>query len=115
MLSQIRYLSAAIDIPYCHHERWDGTGYPRGLKGEEIPLAARIFTVIDVWDAVTRDRVYRKAVSRDEALKVVKEGTGIFFDPQVVEVFLRILPELETRYHLPVDIESPTIQGAYVR
>jgi HD-GYP domain-containing protein (c-di-GMP phosphodiesterase class II) len=63
MLLPILYLRPALDIPYCHHERWDGTGYPRGLKGEEIPLTARIFAVVDVWDALTSDRPYRDAWS----------------------------------------------------
>lgn len=64
MLSSIKYLQPALDIPYCHHEKWDGSGYPRGLKGEEIPLAARIFAVVDVWDALISDRPYRKSLDR---------------------------------------------------
>ena len=63
MLKPIDFLLPAIDIPYCHHEKWDGTGYPRGLKGEEIPFAARIFPVVDVWDALISDRPYRKATA----------------------------------------------------
>lgn len=88
MLSSIEYLHPALDIPYCHHEKWDGSGYPRGLKGEEIPLAARIFAVIDVWDALTSDRPYRKAWTREQTLAYIREQTGSHFDPQVVEVFL---------------------------
>ena len=88
MLSSIEYLRPALDIPYCHHEKWDGSGYPRGLKGEEIPLAARIFAVIDAWDALTSDRPYRKAWSREKTLAYIREQTGSHFDPQVVEVFL---------------------------
>lgn len=61
MLSPIHYLQGAFDIPYCHHEKWDGTGYPRGLKGEQIPVTARIFAIVDVWDALTSDRPYRAA------------------------------------------------------
>lgn len=89
MLSPIAYLHSALDIPYCHHEKWDGSGYPRGLKGEEIPLAARIFAVVDVYDALISDRPYRKGWSRKKALKYIREQTGIHFDPRVVEVFLR--------------------------
>ncbi|MHB0987252.1 MAG: PAS domain S-box protein [Bellilinea sp.] len=88
MLSSIEYLRPALDIPYCHHEKWDGSGYPRGLKGEEIPLAARIFAVIDVWDALTSDRPYRKAWSREQTLEYIREQSGSHFDPQIVEVFL---------------------------
>jgi putative nucleotidyltransferase with HDIG domain len=91
MLSAIRYLQPALDIPYCHHEKWDGTGYPRGLKAEEIPIAARIFAVVDVWDAITSDRPYRKGWSQEEALKYIKEQSGIFFDPQVVVEFLKLI------------------------
>lgn len=87
-LSQIEYLEPALDIPYCHHERWNGTGYPQGLQGEEIPLPARIFAVIDVYDALTSDRPYRKAWSKDQAIKHIELQAGIHFDPQVVEVFL---------------------------
>ena len=89
MLSPINYLHRALDIPYCHHEKWDGTGYPRGLKAEQIPLAARIFAVVDVWDAVTSDRPYRKAWSKEDALRYIREQSGKHFDPQVVDVFLR--------------------------
>ncbi len=88
-LAGIEFLRPALDIPYCHHERWDGGGYPHGLKGEEIPLAARIFAVVDVFDALTSDRPYRKAWSRDEALRYIHEQAGRQFDPKVVEVFLR--------------------------
>ncbi|MBN2385480.1 MAG: GAF domain-containing protein [Anaerolineales bacterium] len=91
MLSPISYLRLAVNIPYCHHERWAGSGYPRGLKGEEIPLAARIFAVVDVWDAITSDRPYRKAWERSAAITYIKQHTGTHFDPQVVEEFLRIL------------------------
>ncbi|MDR7596221.1 MAG: PAS domain S-box protein [Armatimonadota bacterium] len=92
-LSSIEFLRPALDIPYCHHERWDGKGYPRGLRGEEIPLAARIFAVVDVFDALTSDRPYRKAWSREEALRYIREQAGSQFDPRVVEVFLREVGE----------------------
>ena len=91
LLSPIHYLkSAAIDIPYCHHEKWDGRGYPRGLKGEQIPLAARIFTIVDVWDALTSDRPYRKAWSKKKTQAYLSEQAGKYFDPKVVEVFLKL-------------------------
>ncbi len=88
MLSPIRYLHGALDIPYCHHEWWDGTGYPRGLKGEEIPLAARIFAVVDVWDALISDRPYRPAWTKEKALEHIQTGSGTHFDPQVVIKFV---------------------------
>ena len=93
MLSSIRYLQPALDIPYCHHEKWDGTGYPQGLKGEEIPITARIFAVADVWDAITSDRPYRKGWSQEEALEYIKEQSGKYFDPQVVEEFLSLISD----------------------
>ncbi len=86
LLSPIGFLRSTLDIPYCHHEKWDGTGYPRGLKGEQIPLAARIFAVIDIWDALTSDRAYRKAWSNEKALDYIKAQTGTHFDPQVVKI-----------------------------
>jgi len=90
MLSPISYLRPALDIPGCHHEKWDGTGYPRALKGEQIPLAARIFAVIDVYDALTSDRPYRKAWSREKTLEYIKTNSGIHFDPKVVEAFFSL-------------------------
>jgi putative nucleotidyltransferase with HDIG domain len=95
LLSQIEYLRPALTIPYSHHEHWDGTGYPRGLKGEEIPIEARIFAVADVWDAVTRDRVYRKALSREESLALIQKERNHYFDPRVVDLFLRMLPDID--------------------
>ena len=93
LLSPIEYLRPALDIPYCHHERWDGSGYPRGLKGEEIPLAARIFAVVDVWDALTSDRPYRSAWEQEKALEYILAQRGKKFDPAVVDVFLRIIQD----------------------
>jgi HD-GYP domain-containing protein (c-di-GMP phosphodiesterase class II) len=93
LLSTIEYLNKAIDIPYCHHEKWDGTGYPRNLKGEEIPIQARIFAVVDVYDALTSDRPYRKAWTREKALAYIVEQSGKHFDPAVVDVFLRIIKQ----------------------
>ncbi|MBI4730651.1 MAG: GAF domain-containing protein [Chloroflexi bacterium] len=90
MLSGIPYLHQALDVPYCHHEKWDGSGYPRGLKEEQIPISARLFAVVDVYDAVTSDRPYRSAWTREQALEYLREQSGKHFDPQVVEVFLKM-------------------------
>ena len=94
-LSGIEYLRPAVDIPYCHHEHWDGSGYVQGLSGTEIPLWARIFAVVDVWDAMCSDRPYRKAITEKEVLSYIKEQSGKHFDPRIVEAFL------EYRNHHP--------------
>lgn len=101
MLSHIHYLRQALEIPYCHHEKWDGTGYPRGLKGEEIPLGARIFAIVDVWDALTSDRPYRKAWPRKKTLDHIHSLAGTHFDPQVVEVFTSVMAD-EGHFDLPM-------------
>jgi putative nucleotidyltransferase with HDIG domain len=88
MLSSIEYLQPALDIPYCHHERWDGSGYPRGLKGTEIPLAARIFTIVDTWDALTSERRYHKPWPKEKACEHIRSRAGSHFTPELVEVFL---------------------------
>ena len=88
MLSPIIYLKPALDIPYCHHERWDGSGYPRGLKGEDIPLSARLFAVVDVFDALTSDRPYRKAWTHETVYRYIEGQSGKHFDPQIVKIFL---------------------------
>lgn len=93
LLRPIAFLAPALAIPWCHHEKWDGTGYPRGLRGEEIPLAARIFAVVDVYDALTSDRPYRAAWSPERALAYIREQAGRHFDPEVVEVFLSLAAE----------------------
>jgi HD-GYP domain-containing protein (c-di-GMP phosphodiesterase class II) len=92
-MSRIDYLLPAVHIPYCHHEKWDGTGYPRKLKGEEIPLEARIFAVVDVFDALTHERPYRSAWTEEDTLCYIQEQTGRQFAPGVVEVFLEMLRE----------------------
>ena len=92
MLSAIDYLRPALDIPYCHHERWDGTGYPRGLKADEIPLAARIFSVVDTWDALRTDRSYRKAWSDEKTWQYLQEQANVEFDPAVVQAFSELYP-----------------------
>ncbi len=91
MLSQIKFLGPALEIPYSHHEKWDGTGYPRGLKGEEIPVAARIFTIVDVWDALRSDRPYRKSWAGDRVCEYIEEQSGTHFDPQIVDIFLKTI------------------------
>ena len=95
LLSRIPFLEKSIDIPYCHHERWDGSGYPRGLKGKEIPLAARIFSVIDVWDAVQSDRPYNHAWSREDTVHYLREQSGKHFDPECIEAFLGLVEKGE--------------------
>ena len=94
MLAPINYLRPALDIPGCHHEKWDGTGYPRGLKGEQIPIAARIFAVVDVYDALTSDRPYRKAWSKKNAIQYILDEKGKYFDPRVVDVFMSLRQEI---------------------
>jgi PAS domain S-box-containing protein len=91
LLASIAYLRPAVDIPYCHHEKWDGSGYPRGLKSETIPLPARIFAVIDVYDALTNDRPYRVAWTHEKALQHIRDESGKHFDPEVVETFLKLI------------------------
>lgn len=93
MLGAIEFLVPALDIPYCHHERWDGTGYPRGLAGEEIPLVARIFAVVDVYDALTSDRHYRPGWNHDRAIAYIREESGRHFDPVAVEAFLAAIDD----------------------
>jgi HD-GYP domain-containing protein (c-di-GMP phosphodiesterase class II) len=95
MLYPISYLRPALEIPYCHHEKWDGTGYPRGLKAEEIPLPARIFAVVDVWDALRSDRPYRKAWENSEVIKYINSQSGTHFDPEVVKRFLDVMDQEE--------------------
>ncbi|MFA4916418.1 MAG: HD domain-containing phosphohydrolase [Syntrophales bacterium] len=94
LLSPISYLRPALEIPYSHHEKWDGTGYPRGLKGEHIPLPARIFSIVDVWDALRSERPYRPAWPEEKAREHIKEQAGKHFDPKVVEAFLELLNEM---------------------
>jgi len=88
MLEKIEFLHPAIEIPYCHHEKWDGSGYPRNLQGEDIPFAARIFAVVDVWDALTSERPYRDAIAPDEVRRIIREKSGTHFDPRIVDAFL---------------------------
>jgi len=94
MLSSIDFLVSSLDIPYCHHENWDGSGYPMGLKGEEIPLAARIFAIVDVWDALNFDRPYRKAWEKEKVVEYIRSQSGNQFDPHVVNEFFNMLDEI---------------------
>lgn len=91
MLASTDYLRPSLDIPYCHHEKWDGSGYPRGLKEQEIPLSARIFAIVDVWDALRSARPYSEPWTDEMALDYLKEQRGSHFDPQVVDAFLELL------------------------
>lgn len=93
MIHPIEYLRSSLDIPYCHHEKWDGSGYPRGLKGEQIPLAARIFAIMDVWDALTSDRPYRPAWETSRALDYIQSESGKHFDPEVLKLFNRLIEQ----------------------
>lgn len=99
MLRNVHYLEQALDIPYSHHERWDGTGYPQGLRAERIPLPARVFSVIDVWDALVSDRPYRKAWTAEETLQYIRDNAGIQFDPMVVEEFIRMMSRSNQLFH----------------
>ena len=95
LLSPIPFLKKALEIPYSHHEKWDGSGYPQGLRGDEIPLSARIFAVADVWDAVRTDRSYNQAWSREKAIAYLTEQSGRHFDPKIVDVFLELVEKGE--------------------
>ncbi len=91
MLSPISFLQPAVEVAYSHHERWDGLGYPEGRKGEDIPLPARIFAVVDQWDALTSDRPYRKAWTREAVIAYIQQNAGKIYDPDIVNVFLSII------------------------
>ena len=95
LIYPIEYLRPSIDIPYCHHEKWDGTGYPRGLKGTDIPLSARVFAIIDVWDALLSDRPYRDAWPREKVIAEIKRLSGTHFDPEAVKHFLQVIENME--------------------
>lgn len=99
LLASIPYLNNALDIPYCHHERWDGSGYPRGLIGDQIPLAARIFAVVDVYDALCSRRPYREAWSPQRAITYISDQAGVEFDPDVVQVFVEQIDKIARQQH----------------
>ncbi len=96
LLAPIAYLHPAMDIPYCHHEKWDGSGYPRGLKGDEIPFSARLFALVDVWDALSSDRPYRQRWAKENVLEHIKSRSGTDFDPKAVEFFLNLIKNEDT-------------------
>ncbi len=97
LLYPIEYLRPVLDIPYCHHEKGDGSGYPRGLKEREIPLAARLFAVVDVWDALLSDRPYREGWPKEKVLEEIKRLSRSHFDPEAVRLFLKVIEEMETK------------------
>ena len=99
LLENIPYLKMALDIPYSHHERWDGSGYPEGLSKENIPISARIFAVVDVWDALISDRPYRQAWSEEKVRDYLRDQSGKLFDPQVVGAFLEFIRNDENQSH----------------
>jgi PAS domain S-box-containing protein len=106
LLSPIEFLQPALDIPCSHHEKWDGTGYPRGLKGEEIPLAARIFAIVDVWDALRSDRPYRKGWPEEKVIAYLREEAGKHFDPTLLSAFLDLLKAEGPGLGIPNEIET---------
>jgi putative nucleotidyltransferase with HDIG domain len=94
LLAPIKFLQSALDIPYYHHEKWDGSGYPIGLKGENIPLAARIFALVDVWDALRSNRPYRsQAWSENKIISYIQHQSGCHFDPNIVDVFIHLVKD----------------------
>lgn len=100
MLWPVAFLRPALDIPHAHHERWDGTGYPRGLAGDDIPLAARLFAVVDVWDALSHDRPYQSAWPLERVRQHLLDQSGKHFDPRAVKVFLELLDDGDARERL---------------
>ncbi|OGN81989.1 MAG: hypothetical protein A2X24_04135 [Chloroflexi bacterium GWB2_54_36] len=104
LLKNIPYLEGALEVAFCHHERWDGKGYPRGLKGEDIPFSARIFSIIDVWDALTHDRPYRPAWPEEETLNYIRSQANTQFDPRVVEAFIKMQQDSLLRQTAPLPI-----------
>jgi len=109
MLEPIGFLRPSLDIPYCHHEKWDGTGYPNGLAGGQIPLAARVFAVVDVWDALRSARPYHAAWTERDALKYVREQAGKHFDPEVAGLFLRLDRETPRGAGAEADVVMATV------
>jgi putative nucleotidyltransferase with HDIG domain len=112
MLRPIKFLASAIDIPYCHHEKWDGTGYPHGLKGDEIPLMARLFAVIDVYDALCSDRPYRAGWAVEKVRAYLNEHSGTHFEPHAVEVVLEVLDEERALPEVSTTVQVATARAA---
>ena len=94
LLLPVEYFRNCLEIPFSHHEKWDGTGYPQGLKGEQIPLPARLFAIVDVWDTLSSDQVYRKAWLPEKITKYIRQQSGHHFDPAVVDLFFRAKKDL---------------------
>ncbi|ABM03067.1 metal dependent phosphohydrolase [Psychromonas ingrahamii 37] len=109
ILSTIDYLIPCRDIPYCHHEKWDGSGYPQGIKGDAIPITARIFAVIDVWDALIHSRVYKSGWPEEKVLQHIKEQSGSHFDPDIVKLFLENYSEIKESLRVT---DAPTSQNS---
>jgi len=105
--SESPFLQMAQEIALCHHERWDGTGYPSGLAGEAIPEAARIVTIVDVYDALTHDRVYREKFQEEKVVRMMREGRGTYFDPRLLDIFMSLLPEMRAVALAAPDEEDP--------
>ncbi len=114
LLEPIAILKDAIAIPYCHHERWDGRGYPRGLSGTEIPLAARIFAIVDVWDILSYNQVYRDAWSPEQVREHLLAGSGRQFDPELVEPFLMLIEDI-TPQEFAIAQDEPARHTASLR
>lgn len=111
IVEPIRFLGDAVEIVRTHHEWFDGTGYPRGLRGEEIPLAARIFSIADSFDAMTSDRPYRRALTLERALDEIRTGAGTQFDPQVVDAFLELIDERDLLAQGRATIDAPALRA----
>jgi HD-GYP domain-containing protein (c-di-GMP phosphodiesterase class II) len=97
LIAGIKYLKGASEIPYCHHEKWDGTGYPRGLRGNDIPIAARLFALVDVWDALSSDRPYRAAWPSTKIYQHILQGSGTHFDPDLIPIFFKVQSEIANK------------------
>lgn len=108
IISNINFLNPSIDIPYYHHEKWDGSGYPTGIKGESIPIAARLFAVIDVWDALIHPRVYKSAWPEQKVLSYIQKGSGKHFDPKVVKIFLENYEQIKGEVICPLALCTTT-------
>jgi len=111
MFNVVEYLKPAMDIPYCHHERWNGSGYPRGLKGTQIPIAARIFAVVDVWEAMRTDRPHNPAWPDNVAMEYIRKSAGELFDPQVVRVFLEVIQQKKESLNRLANNSAPHHDG----
>lgn len=112
LLEKISFLRPCIDIPWCHHEKWDGTGYPRGLRGKEIPLAARLFAIVDVWDALTHKRVYKEAWPEPDVLDHIREQAGHHFDPDLVDTFIANYDRIKREVGVGTDLGHPPRSSA---